>query len=128
MSVFQPGKTCDIMSIVHQTMEHHYVHHEERAIAKAFIEDRPEEDSFDGVCTTGYSIDGIPFTQPQLEPILLRKPVSILNRLPCHTSIETNDNAKPGSPKIRATLNVYDEEVHGYGMTRDQALAHNLAF
>ena len=40
MAVFQPGKTCDIMSIVQQTMEHHYVHHEERAIARRVLEVR----------------------------------------------------------------------------------------
>ena len=103
-------------------MEHHYVHHEERAIARGVLEDRPEEDAFDGVCTTGFSIDDIPFTQPQLEPILLDKPINILSRLPVHTSIDVNHQVKEGCPKVRVTLNVYDEEVHGYGMTRDQAL------
>ena len=61
-----------------------------------------------------------PSVQPQLEPILLPKPIQILHRLPCHTSIDTNHEVKQGCPKVRATLNVYDEEVHGYGMTRDQ--------
>ena len=63
-----------------------------------------------------------PSIQPQLEPILLPKPIHILHRLPCHTKIDTNHEVKEGSPKVRATLNVYDEEIHGYGMTRDQAM------
>ena len=53
------------MAVVQKTMEQYYVHHEDRSIAKGIIENRPEEDAFDGICTTGFAIDGIPFNQPQ---------------------------------------------------------------
>ena len=120
-SIFQPGKTCDIMSVARKTMETFYVHHEDRAIAKSVFE-RDEEEAFDGVCTTGFAIDGIPFTQPQLQPILLQKPVDILSRLPCHTQLDVNDQAPPNCPSIRITFTVYNEQIHGYGYTKAQAM------
>ena len=122
LSVFKPGKTCDIMAVVQKTMEQYYVHHEDRAIAKGIMENRPEEDAFDGVCTTGFAIDGIPFHQPQLEPILMNQPQNILNRLPVHTFMEINPNPQPSVPNHRVTLTVYSEKVFGFGFDKNAAL------
>ena len=114
----KPG--ASMMETVRQTMLNYYCNPEDRAIAKS-VGERDEEEVWDGVCTTGYSIDGIPMHQPQLAPRIPRDPSVILTRIPTHTKVDVNNNAKEGTPKIRITYNAFGEEAHGFGMTKEEA-------
>ena len=109
----------NLMALVQETMMCYY-NYEDRSIVDQVLT-RQEEDVFDGVCTTGFSIDGIPMNQPLLIPILPNDPTDIFCRLPVVTAIEFNPNAKTGTPKYRATFQAYGETIHGFGETRAQA-------
>ncbi|CBY41824.1 unnamed protein product, partial [Oikopleura dioica] len=117
MDQLKPGG--NLMALVQETMMCYY-NYEDRSIVDQVLV-RQEEDAFDGVCTTGFCIDGIPMNQPLLQPILPEDPTDIFCRLPVVTSIEFNPNAKTGIPKYRATFQVYGEKISGFGETRAQA-------
>ena len=115
----KPGSGA-MMEAVRRTMQNFYCHPEDRAIVSQVTE-MAEEEAWDGVCTTGFSIDGIPMHQPHLVPKIPSDPTIILSRMPVHTKMDTNNNAKEGTPRIRFTFTVHGEEVHGFGATKDMA-------
>ena len=115
----KPGSGA-MMEAVRNTMQQFYCHPEDRAIA-CQVTERAEEEAWDGVCTTGFSIDGIPMHQPRLVPKIPADPTVILSRMPIHLKMDTNNNAKEGTPKFRYTFSVFGEDVHGFGVTKEAA-------
>lgn len=109
----------NLMALVQQTMMCYY-NTEDRSIVNQVMQ-RKDEDVFDGICTTGFSIDDIPMNQPLLAPLLPADPTDIFCRLPVHTSIEQNQHASPGCPKFRASFTAYGETIHGFGNNRQEA-------
>ena len=114
----KPGTS--LMETVRQTMMTHYCHAEDRALA-ASVGERAEEEAWDGICTTGFSIDGIPMHQPQLQPIIPKDPSLILTRVPVHTKLDTNNNVREGGAQFRITYEVLGETVYGFGTTKEAA-------
>ena len=54
-----------MMETVRRTMQSFYCNPEDRAIVSS-VSERAQEEAWDGICTTGFSIDGVPMRQPQL--------------------------------------------------------------
>ena len=60
-------------------------------------------------------------TQPNLNPVFPENHLEILGRIPTHTKIDVNNNAKAGTPSFRVSYEAFGETVQGFGTTKEHA-------